>query len=403
MQLNDPKITTPGDPAVGTGRYSAGQSPDARLSVDQGNPTIQAGTGYPMCIPRTDPAAADDPLCPRINRPLVTAPAQPGRPRPGCRSAAATSVSPASCRPTGGELTPPVAGQVYCSQFVMKTPLPPRSVASAATDPDSRQQVPFEVGDHVTYSGTLDQGCGTCDMRATSPRTRSRTNIGIYTKPGSTASATSPSMNRLSAPLTPTRSRSTGWPRRPRTGIFLEAETTDVKSAGGHLHHRHQPDDRRVRNRWVTPFEMTGENQAGVPTGGITTQNTGAQPQRARLRATKAPTGLLSDPTRTIAGQQPQHLHAERGVGCQPVGGELAVPAARHTGGHLPEQTDATTANGLPAGEYTAPMFDFIFPENVKPGTPIVPNDLWHLGFLRFGEGANPITPAVGPLTPAPW
>ena len=30
-----------------------------------------------------------------------------------------------------------------------------------------------------------------------------------------------------------------------------------------------------ITNRWITPFEMTGENQTGVPSGGITTQNTG--------------------------------------------------------------------------------------------------------------------------------
>ena len=60
-------------------------------------------------------------------------------------------------------------------------------------------------------------------------------------------------------------------------------------------------------------------------------------------------------------------------------------------------------ANGLQAGEYTAPMFNVIFPENTRNGDLVVPNDLWHLGFLRFGEGPNPITPAVGPLTPAPW
>ena len=52
---------------------------------------------------------------------------------------------------------------------------------------------------------------------------------------------------------------------------------------------------------------------------------------------------------------------------------------------------------------YTAPMFDFLFPENIRVGDLVVPNDLWHLGFLRFGEGPNPITPAVGPLRPSPW
>ncbi len=71
--------------------------------------------------------------------------------------------------------------------------------------------------------------------------------------------------------------------------IFLEAETTDVKTpvdiylvdadAAGNEH-----------NRWVTPFEMTGACQTptaaalcyGV-TGGITTQNTGPQPARGGL------------------------------------------------------------------------------------------------------------------------
>jgi hypothetical protein len=95
VQLNDPKLTD----ALGnqSGRFSAGQSPDPRLSVDQGNPTVLAATGYPMCIPRTDPASADDALCPKINRPLATAPATPGPATTGV-SAAATSASPVSHR-----------------------------------------------------------------------------------------------------------------------------------------------------------------------------------------------------------------------------------------------------------------------------------------------------------------
>jgi len=60
-------------------------------------------------------------------------------------------------------------------------------------------------------------------------------------------------------------------------------------------------------------------------------------------------------------------------------------------------------ANGLQAGMYTASMFTFIFPENTRPGDSLVPYDLWHLGFLRFGEGANSLTPSTGPLQPPPW
>ena len=68
-----------------------------------------------------------------------------------------------------------------------------------------------------------------------------------------------------------------------------------------------------------------------------------------------------------------------------------------------PPSTRASTprrqaANDLVPGQYVAPTFEFIFPENVKPGDGLVPNDMWHLPFLVNGEG-----PDVGPLTPAPW
>jgi hypothetical protein len=161
-----------------------------------------------------------------------------------------------------------------------------------------------------------------------------------------------------------------------------------------------------VRNRWATPFEMTGEQNGpfqadGVTPigGGITTQETGPQPQRARLRATKAPTGLLSQPTRTVRV-------AVRSL-CTP-----QAPVNDAAGN--PELTAldtclnnaAKTANGLPAGQYFAPTFEFIFPENVKVGDVLSPFDFWHLPFLRFGEGAttpSAIGPGVGPLEPTPW
>ena len=191
-----------------------------------------------------------------------------------------------------------------------------------------------------------------------------------------------------------------------------------------------------VRNRWVTPFEMTGENNGPVPAGanagltiggGITTQNTGPQPQRARLRATKAPAGLLSQPTRTIRVVsrtqcvQPRYiLNSLSATSAVPA---TAVTTAANTvlanAAPVPaidaQSTAATTtgtvrvpnadclkntpvANGLFGGVYTAPMFEYIFPENVSAGDAVVPNDFWHLGFLVNGEG-----PGTGRLTPTPW
>jgi hypothetical protein len=103
VQLNTPK-----------GRYGTPRSPDQRFTSDEDNPTIHAETGYPMCVPRTDPAASDDALCPQRNRPID-----------------------------------PVT-HAYQTEFTMPAP-----GALAPTDPDATQQAPFEVGDYVDYAGSL--------------------------------------------------------------------------------------------------------------------------------------------------------------------------------------------------------------------------------------------------------
>jgi hypothetical protein len=357
IEINDPN-----------GRFGRKQSPDPRFSVDDQNPTIHAGTGYPMCVPRTNPATTDDALCPQVNRPK---PAGAGR---HCRNFTDAGVVPL---PGAGDFTQPPAGQVYCGMFAMKSVT---DATRTATDPDPRQQAPFEVGDHITWSGTLmKSAAGGADVISAHTV---EANVGIYTQPN-----TQPSYVAIGefgvGSADPNAVAASGVAQETQDRIFLEAETTDVKTpvdiylqdvdaATGALH-----------NRWVTPFEMTGENQLGNPSGGITTQFTGAQPQRARLRATKAPLGLLSQPTRTIRV-------ASRSL-CTPDASQATMDACLNNA--------PTTANGLVAGEYTAPTFEFIFPENVMPGDGVVPNDLWHLPFLRNGEGPG----NAGPLEPAPW
>lgn len=67
----------------------------------------------------------------------------------------------------------------------------------------------------------------------------------------------------------------------------------------------------------------------------------------------------------------------------------------------------APVANGLIAGQYLAPVFEYIFPEGTKPGDLVVPNDFWHLPFLVNGEGDGTGSglPGDGPkgLLPTPW
>eukprot|EP00953_Heterococcus_sp_UTEX-ZZ885_P023011 12678-Heterococcus_DN1.PRE.1 len=59
------------DPTGQYGRASSGTQFDDRFCVDPENPTIRSATGFPMCIPRTNPATADDPECPAANRPKL--------------------------------------------------------------------------------------------------------------------------------------------------------------------------------------------------------------------------------------------------------------------------------------------------------------------------------------------
>jgi len=61
----------------------------------------------------------------------------------------------------------------------------------------------------------------------------------------------------------------------------------------------------------------------------------------------------------------------------------------------------ATTLNGLSAGEYTAPNFEFILPENRGIGSPIVPGNFETMAFLTQGSGPRGAG-YTGQLTPWP-
>jgi hypothetical protein len=266
--------------------------------------------------------------------------------------------------PTSGPLTP-IAGQLYCSQFVMK------GLASrTSVDPDPRQQAPFEVGDFISYSGTL------LPSGVISAHTI-EANVGIYTEAGTQPSYAAIGEFGLGS-ADPNATSIAGAGQETQNRIFLESSTTDPKTALDIYLVEKNPNTGVDHNRWITPFEMTG-----VTGGGINTADIGPQPQRQRIRATKAPTGWLTSPTRNIRV-------SVRSL-CDPT---------KLSGSGLDDclNNASKVANGLKQGQYTAPIFEYIFPENVRPGDVIVPNDLWDLGFLSTGEG-----PGTGPLTPAPW
>jgi hypothetical protein len=136
VQVNDPLSATS---AVG-GRYGRAMTPDPRFMVDQDNPTIASATGFPMCFPRTDPAVADDALCPVTNRPTDV---------PNGTFLSTVMMTDPAFLPLGGALDP-------------------------------RVQAPMEVGDYVIYAGTL-----TADAAGTyiSAHTIDE-NTAIFTAPG---------------------------------------------------------------------------------------------------------------------------------------------------------------------------------------------------------------------------
>ena len=428
LQINDP-----------FGRFGRAQSPDPRFSVDDQNPTIHSGTGYPMCVPRSGPdkkvtdiitgnvtyvkypdngltayslvnGVPQDPLCPQNNRPLAAG---------GCRNFGQSGFAP----PVSGELTVPVAGQTYCSQYVMpaidgaaeyplgtklvQTNAPPfnfKVIIPGSNDPDPRQQAPFEVGDFLAYSGTLLSN-GTVSTHTI------EASVGIFTQPGTQPAYIA--IGGFGIGTADPGTAVTGVGQETTNRMFLETGTSDFRTpidiylmdeaTGGVL-------PGGIINRWVTPWEMTGEcppanglpaaNGGNAPlaascngvTGGISTSLTGPQAQRDRIRAIKSPLGLLSQPSRTIRVVQRSLCTPTAAV---PNGPGL-VDACLTTA-----SLDANrVANGLVAGQYFAPVFEFIFPENAKQGDIIVPNDLWHLPFIRNGESSGTGAPALNPL---PW
>jgi hypothetical protein len=456
------------------GRFGRAQSnTDVRFSVDDANPTIKSGaTGYPMCVPRTDPAVADDPLCPQLNRPISNGTAN------SCRTFALAGVAP-----QGGDLTPSPAGKP-CSAFVMKAVAGMPGTAGftgilalnlrGPTDPDPRQQAPFKVGDFITWAGTLVRGGNALAPASARPTTTGGpgagdvvwvhtidANVGIFTQP-----ATLPSYIGVGGfgigvepQPNPAVANQESTPR-----IFLEAGVTDVASMvdiylddkgfslpAGNTTGPLVPTPGSEYFRWTTMEGMTGTltdqlsgrnpfaTSAQPFAGGIQTQFTGPQPGRARIRANKVPAINPALPCPLTAGSQGCTVTQSPTRYIRVVVRSLCAPAATGTQGAAGAPVPSTNldngpffdingprailtgsgpgtsgvdgsngtclqsaqfANGLFTGQYLAPVGEFIFGENTLAGDPIIPANIWQLGFLVYGEGGDGST---APQVPLPW
>ncbi|THU90563.1 hypothetical protein K435DRAFT_675879 [Dendrothele bispora CBS 962.96] len=120
------------------GRYGMVHGDWPLWTADTDNPSIAASTGFPVCLPRVDPAVGDDPFCPKKNRPLDT---------------------------NGNPVT----------KFTFSAP------PVADGQPDPLLFVPLTVGDFIIYSATLveDQNGERLFAAYTIDA-----NLGFYTAPG---------------------------------------------------------------------------------------------------------------------------------------------------------------------------------------------------------------------------
>jgi hypothetical protein len=342
------RINTPG------GRYGTPDPlADPRFTADEDNPTMHSSTGYPMCLPRIDPAVGVDSLCPQWNR--------PGDPATGAFAQIYT-------------MNAAVAGPVGVDGITHQVGYP----GSQLVKPDPFEQAPFEVGDYVTYSGTLvnDVPC-VAGLPVSSCQYVSANTIvdavAISTAPGSKPVYISIEDQTLGTGAIPN-------PLFPQEGVeklVMTAFTTDSSQLVDIFAVDVNPVTGIPSHRFYVTADPFGPPVAAIK-------------GRARVRSF---IGNFLPPTREMA------VSSRTLTGGAPVDGVLP--------------TMALTANGLKAGYYKAPTFAFILPENLGLGNPQVPIPFEEFPFVVNGFGpyapsgitaasTAQATTVVGQLTPWP-
>lgn len=363
VQFNDP-IQDAGADGL-SGRWGKTHSIDPRFSGDDVNTTIHTSTGFPLCIPRVAP--------------------------PGTLGAASTGIDtecPIGNRPLNGDSRFPTDPFIAVGQplKIFNMPCPAGTLSCPAGQPpavggypDPTKQVPLMVGDQVNYIGTIFK----IDPLAT--RTVANPDGTTSIIPDNTAANSYMSAHTVEDVL----------------GIF---------TAPG-----------------IPPAYISIEGML-IGTNGAAVQGI---IQEASTRMTVV--GFTSDPTRLVdiyaqdvnpcSGQVTLRFLATTdpaadalvGRFVHRVLGGLFMPPTRNytirsrtqlldpiTGLRVPQ----TVANGILAGEFSLPLFEYIFPENHRLGDPILPNNYQDLPFLALGsgpvDGFGSGTAILGQLNPWP-
>jgi hypothetical protein len=363
VRMNDPDGRygiVHGGPGSGADVEEAGYDP--RYTADTENPTMHSALGFPICIPAFNPTQTIDARCPIYNRPIV----------PNCKS-----FDPATLLPSFGAQAG-VGG--YCTTWVMDAPGAHTAAKPEATDPTLA--APLVIGDTIGFHGTLKADTNGVYVSAHTIDA----NLGIYTQPH-----TKPSYVFMEGVLVGAGGG---------TGGGIAIETTSKVSWVGFT---------TDPTELVDFFSLTQDPVTGaVKEFYLQTYNPCCTPL-GRFRSPANNIGAFGDPQR--------NYRAVSRTMCQPDGANGALTPTLQTICHMDplyapnataKQASTTpTPIGLMPGQYTLPVFEFIFAENLNFGTPLVENNFQDLPFLFCGsgpiDGPGSGTTVVGQLDPAPW
>ena len=357
------------------GRDLAGDDP--RFQVDPDNPTIHAGSGYPMCIPRFNPATSSDPDCPIGNRPQDFT---------GAFLRTFVMSGPDYQASGGGG-----GGGGLITPFVQSCNNAP-SFGATQTSPNQCQpdkQAPFVPGDYISFSGipTNDGAVAATSING---------NVGIYTEkgPGKTAYIQWDKQFIGTGPQSCAAVTVAECQFKVRV-VGFATDPSRIGSSTNKLNFYYVD---------VNPFTGVKTTRTIVPIAVLNDPNKTPLTKdqgffgRFRLDITKKRTDIQIPPTSGgptgTGGLTRELLVSLDDNGPMPNG--TIVPDTFNSPGRV-------KAHGLIAGQYWAPMPEYLFPEVALPG--LTPpsmnfNCLNHLIYgwnLNFGAGPTPIPPL------SPW
>ena len=361
IDRNTGEIFVSGNPDAVPGSTSS--PTDARLKLNDAIGRFGRATSSPSAPP--SPALPEDGRF-TADTDNPTMHAESGFPMCVPRSAASDPLCPDSNRPLAPGGAPSRLFVMDTVPLVTTVPVAITVQACPACDPS--QQAPFKEGDYITYQGTVAS-----DAKGlyTSAHTVVAS-VGIFTKPGDKT--------------------------RP---AYVSQEVSLIGTMGPTLLPFNQEGQDRLK---VEAFSTDPSRELNIyaidvnPADGSKTLRFLGKPNKRQ--------GALGR-YRLILGKNAAALKA----GGTTLGAprELVITFDKGDGttfDGMPAPTGPLAANGLVWGQFTAPVGEYIFPENTVMGEPRIPNNFECLSFLQLGSGplgTRGLTgPNVGRLTPWP-